>query len=128
MAVRAQLLDARRPTHLLEIVGHLTFLQHDPTAAVAPAADLVAWTRLGDVHRPADLTCALEEDRTLYEVRAIIRPCADLPLQLSAMAAWPFADEDRRHWSAPGPVATRWLAANDRFRRDVLASCATAGP
>ncbi len=128
VAVRAQRLDARRPTDLLSLVEHLTFLQHDPTAAIAPAADLVAWTRLGDGYDRAELTRALEEDRTLYEVRAIIRPSADLPLQLAAMAAWPFADEDKPHWSAPGPVADRWIAANDRFRRDVLARLREDGP
>ena len=41
IAVRAQLLDAGRPTDLLETVRHLTLLQIDPTAAVAPSADLV---------------------------------------------------------------------------------------
>ena len=42
VAVRAQLLDAERPPTLLPMVEHLTFLQLDPTAAIAPAADLVA--------------------------------------------------------------------------------------
>ena len=65
IAVRAQLLDARRPTDLLEVVSHLTFLQLDPTAVIAPSADLVAWTRLGDAYRPSHLTDALERDRTL---------------------------------------------------------------
>ncbi len=64
IAVRAQLLDAERPTDLLEVVKHLTLLQLDPTAAIAPSADLVAWTRLGDAYRPEQLTQALEEDRT----------------------------------------------------------------
>jgi uncharacterized protein YcaQ len=47
IAVRAQLLDARRPTDLLTVVRQLTLLQIDPTAAIAPSADLVAWSRLG---------------------------------------------------------------------------------
>ena len=47
IAVRAQLLDANRPTDLLEVVQQLTLLQIDPTAAIAPNADLVAWSRLG---------------------------------------------------------------------------------
>jgi uncharacterized protein len=42
IAIRAQLLDAQCPTDLLTVVEHLTFLQLDPTAAIAPSADLVA--------------------------------------------------------------------------------------
>jgi uncharacterized protein YcaQ len=128
IAIRAQLLDALRPTDLLAVVDHLTFLQLDPTAAVAPSADLVAWTRLGDAYRPADLTAALERDRTLYEVRAIIRPTADLPLHLAAMAAWPFAEEGRRQVAVPGAGAARWLDANDAFRRDILELLRRSGP
>jgi uncharacterized protein YcaQ len=128
IAIRGQLLDAERPRDLLSIVEHLTFLQLDPTAAVAPSADLVAWTRLGDAYRPADLTAALERDRTLYEVRAIIRPTADLPLHLAAMAAWPFPDGGKRGVSVPGPGAGRWLEANDAFRRDILGRLQRSGP
>jgi hypothetical protein len=128
IAIRAQLLDARRPTDLLAVVGHLTFLQLDPTAAIAPSADLVAWTRLGGAYRPEQLTQALERDRSLYEVRAIVRPTADLPLHLAEMAVWPFADEDRRRWPPPGPRAQRWLDANDAFRRDVLDLLRRSGP
>jgi len=128
IAVRAQLLEARRPTDLLEVVSHLTFLQLDPTAAIAPSADLVAWTRLGNSYRPAQLTHALERDRTLYEVRAIIRPTADLGLYLAQMAAWPFADEEKRRWPPPGSRAQRWLEENDAFRRDVLDLLRRSGP
>jgi uncharacterized protein YcaQ len=128
IAIRAQLLDAHRPTDLLRVVDHLTFLQLDPTAAVAPSADLVAWTRLGDAYRPADLTAALERDRTLYEVRAIIRPTADLGLHLAQMAAWPFAAEAKRHRAVPGAGAARWLEANDAFRRDILELLRRSGP
>lgn len=128
IAVRAQLLDAHRPTDLLETVRHLTFLQVDPTAAVAPSADLVLWTRMGDAYRPEQLTEALERTRTLYEVRAFIRPSADLPLQLSSMAAWPFADAERRHWAAPGPRGLRWVEENASFRQDVLELLRRSGP
>src|SRR5262249_20489999 len=80
IAVRAQLLDTPRPKDLLEVVERLTLLQVDPTAAVAPNADLVAWSRLGSSYRPAHLTHALEDDRTLFEFNALIRPMSDLGL------------------------------------------------
>ena len=83
IAVRAQLLDAPRPTDLLQVVQRLTLLQIDPTAAIAPSADLVAWSRLGSAYRPARLTQALEEDRTLFEHNALIRPMGDLGLVLA---------------------------------------------
>ena len=47
IAVRAQLLDAPRPTDLLDVVRRLGAVQVDLTAAVAPSADLVCWSRLG---------------------------------------------------------------------------------
>ena len=128
IAIRAQLLDARRPTGLLEVVSHLTFLQVDPTAAIAPSADLVAWTRLGGAYAPAQLTQALERDRSLYEVRAYVRPMADLGLYRAAMAAWPFVDGQKRPWAPPGPRAHRWLEENDAFRRDVLDLLRRSGP
>ena len=61
LAVRAQLLDAERPTGLLELVRHLGMLQLDPIAAVAPSADLVAWSRLGSAYFPAKLRERLED-------------------------------------------------------------------
>ena len=61
IAVRAQLSDAERPGNLIDLVRHLTFLQIDPTDAVAPNADLVAWSRLGSSYSPEDLVAALEK-------------------------------------------------------------------
>ena len=84
IAVRAQLLDARRPTELLTVVQQLTLLQIDPTAAVAPSADLVAWSRLGSAYRPDHLKRALEQDRTLFELDALVRPVSDLGQRHSA--------------------------------------------
>jgi uncharacterized protein YcaQ len=52
VAVRAQLLTSERPPDLLSVVRRLTFLQLDPVSAVAPSADLVAWSRLGASYRP----------------------------------------------------------------------------
>ena len=117
LAVRAQLLDAPRPSDLLEVVRQLTLLQVDPTAAIAPSADLVAWSRLGSAYRPSDLTRALERDRTLFEHNALIRPTSDLGLYLAGAADWP---------SREGP--RRWLRDNDSFRRDILDLLGTSGP
>src|SRR3954466_7457183 len=88
LAPRAQWLDARRPSDLLELVAHLTFLQLDPTAAIAPAADLVAWRRLGSSYRPSQLQQALA-DRSLFERDALVRPMSDLGLYLAGASEWP---------------------------------------
>jgi uncharacterized protein YcaQ len=117
IAVRAQLLDGRRPDDLLEVVRRLTLLQIDPTAAIAPNADLVAWSRLGCVYEPAHLTKAVEQDRTLYEHNAMIRPVEDLSLHLAAMSAWPGREAPRE-----------WLRSNESFRRDVLDRLQASGP
>src|SRR5216117_667952 len=89
IAVRAQLLDVPRPTDLLTVVRRLTLLQVDPTAAIAPSADLVAWSRLGSTYRPAHLQQALEQDRTLFELDALVRPTSDLGLYLAGAADSP---------------------------------------
>jgi uncharacterized protein len=117
IAVRAQLLDAPRPTDLLEVVQRLTLLQIDPTAAIAPSADLVLWSRLGWAYRREDLKRALEEERTLFELDALIRPSGDLRLYLAG------ADE------RPSYERTRaWLRDNDAFRRDILKRLRKSGP
>jgi uncharacterized protein YcaQ len=117
IAVRAQMLDARRPTDLLEVVRQLTFLQIDPTAAIAPSADLVAWSRLGPSYDPAQLKQAVEEDRTLFELDALIRPMSDLGLYLAGAADWPSYETTRA-----------WIKDNDRFRRDILKLLRGSGP
>jgi uncharacterized protein YcaQ len=117
IAIRAQLLDTPRPTDLLAVVDRLTMLQLDPTAAIAPSADLVAWSRLGTSYQPADLPFALEQDRTLFEYNAVVRPMGDLRLYLAEMAAWPPRQRHRE-----------WMQANDRFRRDILEQLGSSGP
>ena len=118
IAVRAQLLDANRPTDLVEVVAHLTLLQVDPTAAIAPAADLVAWSRMGSAYRPEHLRQALEVDRTLFEHNATIRPMADLGLY--------FAGGSDGWTSYERPLA--WVRDNDAFRRDIIDRLASSGP
>ena len=117
IAVHAQLLDAPRPTDLLAVVERLTFLQIDPTAAVAPSADLVAWSRLGSSYRPEQLKRALEEERTLFEFDALVRPTSDLGLYLAGAGQRPAHD-----------VSRKWLEDNDRFRRDILERLRESGP
>src|SRR5437867_13327000 len=89
IAVRAQLLDASRPTDLLTVVQRLTLLQIDPTAAIAPSADLVAWSRLGAAYEPAQHQRALEQERTLFEYDALGRPLGVLGLRLAGGADCP---------------------------------------
>src|SRR5215218_10923056 len=103
IAVRAQLLDGRRPTGLLEVVRRLTLLQIDPTAAIAPNADLVAWSRLGSSYSPAELDTALD-DRALLELRAMIRPAEDLALYRADMAGWERAERGQQPGLAGVPA------------------------
>ncbi|HEX2427581.1 MAG TPA: crosslink repair DNA glycosylase YcaQ family protein [Gaiellaceae bacterium] len=117
IAVRAQLLDAPRPTELVAVVQQLTLLQIDPTAAVAPSADLVAWSRLGSTYQPDHLKQALEVDRTLFELDALVRPTSDLGLYLAGAPDRPSYEGSRA-----------WLRDNDRFRRDILDLLASSGP
>src|SRR5438094_5594792 len=117
IALRAQLLDAPRPTDLLTVVRRLTLLQIDPTAAIAPSADLVAWSRLGSKYQPTDLTRALEHDRTLFEHNALVRHMSDLGLYLAG--ARTARSHERTH---------AWIRDNDRFRRDILKLLRKSGP
>ena len=117
IAVRAQILDAPRPTDLLEVVQQLTMLQIDPTAAIAPSADLVLWSRLGSGYRPDDLKQAVEEDRTLFELDAMVRPMNDVGLHLARAAEFPSYERSRL-----------WFRDNDRFRRDILKMLKRSGP
>ena len=117
IAVRAQLLDAPRPTKLVDVVQRLTILQVDPTAAIAPSADLVAWSRLGSAYRPEHLRQALEQDRTLFEHNALVRPMSDVGLYLAGAADQPSYERSRV-----------WLRDNNRFRRSVLKLLGASGP
>jgi uncharacterized protein YcaQ len=123
IAVRAQLLDARRPASLHDLVRHLTLVQHDQTAAVAPNADLIAWSRLGSAYDPAELRTALAE-RTLVDLRGMIRPAEDIALYRAEMAAWPGVGP-LRPWQADN---ARWVRANDRCRGDIIIRLSGDGP
>ncbi len=117
IAIRAQLLDAQRPTDLLGVIRQLTFVQLEPTAAVAPTADLVLWSRLGGSYEPHDLTHGLERDGALFELDLLVRPMEDLPLFRAEMAVWPEAES-----------TARWLDDNEEFRGDILDLLEMDGP
>jgi uncharacterized protein YcaQ len=123
VAVQAQLLNKSRPTELLDVVRHLTLLQIDPTATIAPNPDLVAWSRLGSSYSPAELRTALE-DRTLLEHRAMIRPSEYLALLRAEMAQWPGRGM-LRDWQESN---REWVQANDACRRNIFDRLASSGP
>lgn len=122
MAVRAQLLQRERPADLVDMVRQLTLLQLDPVSAIAPSADLVCWSRFGSSYSPDDLRAALADYR-LIELRALLRPAADLSLFRADMAAWPGHGE-LRDWQK---FNRDWVLANDRCRREILSRLA-GGP
>lgn len=123
IAVRAQWLHRDRPPGLLELVRQLTLLQVDLTPAVAPSADLVAWSRLGSAYSPEDLESALG-NQALVEFRGLIRPAEDLALYRADMANWDRGGEAggwRRSYR-------EWVAANKGCRLDILSLLRAEGP
>lgn len=123
IAVRAQLLDLPRPTDLVEVVRRLTLVQLDPTAAIAPSADLVLWSRLGPSYRPEALVEA-RDALALIEHQGTLRAAEDLALLRAEMAAWP-GDGTLREWQ----VANReWVEANGGCRHDILERLRMDGP
>lgn len=123
IAVRAQLLDAERPDDLIELIRHLTGVQYDQTAAVAPNADLVAWSRLGSEYDPGELVSALEEQR-LVELQGMIRPINDIALYRPEMEVWPGTGE-LREWQ---DEIRDWVKANEVCRLDILDRLRRDGP
>jgi uncharacterized protein YcaQ len=123
IAVRAQLLDASRPSDLLDTVRHLTMLQDDRTAAVATNAELVIWSRMGSSCPRGSVTEALDE-QALIEVHGLLRPAEDLVLYRAEMAEWPGLG-DVPNW-LEGQAA--WVQANEGFRRDLLDELRREGP
>ncbi|MFC0031963.1 DNA glycosylase AlkZ-like family protein [Micromonospora chaiyaphumensis] len=123
LAVRAQLLDADRPSGMFDVVRRLTLLQNDPTAAVARSADLVLWSRLGSTYSPAQLRDALDE-QALLELHGFVRPPEDLALFRAEMAEWP-GRPPLRDWQEG---LRDWVDANNGCRLDILARLRSDGP
>lgn len=123
IAVQAALLAEDRPDDLRDAARRLTMLPLDQTRAVAPAADLVLWSRLGHDHRPGDLDGAIASQQVV-EVAGALRSIDDVALHRAEMAAWP----------TPGPWKewhhrlSEWMEANEACRRDVLERLRQEGP
>ena len=121
--MRAQLLDSPAPTEFRAVVSHLTLLQHDQTAAVAPHAPLAVWSRLGSAC-PRDTVNEAFEELSLIDLKGHLRPAGDVALYRAEMAEWPGAGEVAPYLQG----AAEWVDANDGFRRDLLAELRRDGP
>ncbi len=121
IAVRSQLLDGSA-RGVLDTVRRLGFLQLDPIATVAPAQELVLFSRLGPFDR-AELDRLLWEERSLVEWNAFVWPIETLPALRGLM---------RRRRTSTRYSHERWarefLAANRPFRRYVLRELERRGP
>jgi uncharacterized protein YcaQ len=117
IVVRAQLLDADRPGDVVQVAEELGAVKLDPTATIAPAEHTILWSRIGDAYDPIQLSKAVEHDRLLFEFDGAFRPVSLLPLMLPGMRRGPQRQ-----------VNIDWMAANDRFRRDILARLRAEGP
>ena len=123
IAVRAQLLEDRRPTDALTTIRHLGFLQVDLTTVVTQHADLALWTRLGSSYRPEQLE-ELAGDGAVVELQAMLRPSEDVALFQADMDSWP-GEPPLKEWQED---LRDWVAANDGARREVLALLRSEGP
>jgi uncharacterized protein YcaQ len=120
IAVRAQLLDGSA-TDVLDTVRRLGFLQLDPIATVAPAQQLVLWSRLGR-YDTAELDRLLWEEKKLFEWNAFVRPIEDFPLIRALMRR---RRTGKYAWERRG---TEFLRTNDGYRRYVVRELERRGP
>jgi uncharacterized protein YcaQ len=121
IAVRAQLLDAPRPTDVLDTIRGLATLQHDPVSAVAPSAHLVLWSRLGSSYGTYELEDAVAEQGVI-ELFGHLRPVEDIALHRAEMEAWP---DGSIGWEVS---QDQWVRDNDGCRLDVLERLRADGP
>ena len=122
LAVMGQLLDAPRPSSVLEVVAGLGEVQIDPTAVVARTEHLVLFSRLGSRFRVAELERLLWQDRALFEYWVHIVPIGDLPMHRISMRRYPDGNWKRHAY------VRAWLAANEEFVRYVLTELSRRGP
>ncbi len=123
VAVRAALLAEESPSGLLDAARRLTMLPLDRTRAVAPAADLVLWSRLGDRYLLGDLDDAVAAQQVV-EVAHALRPVEDATAYRAEMAAWPTPGV----WKDWHRDLSEWMQANESARLDVLEQLRQEGP
>jgi hypothetical protein len=116
IAVRAAHLDADRPGSVSELVQGIAMLRIELTTTVAPAADHIAWCRLGSTFRAQDIPTAVSLG-LLFERGWMLRPMSDLGLYLAGMRTW----ADRSN-------ARGWMDANADFAQGILDRIADLGP
>ena len=121
IAVRAQLLDAPRPTDVIDVIRGLGTLQHDPVSAVAPSAHLVLWSRLGSSYGTHELEDAVAEQRVI-ELFGHYRPAEDIALHRAEMEAWP---DESVGWQV---AEDQWVHDNEGCRLDILERLRADGP
>ncbi|QDZ15699.1 DNA glycosylase AlkZ-like family protein [Humibacter ginsenosidimutans] len=117
IAVRAQLLDAERPSDVVEVAEQVCSIKIDPTAVIAPAEHTILWSRVGWSYEPGQLKKAVEMDHALFEFDGSFYAAGLLPLMLPWMRTRPLRDSTKE-----------WLAANENFRDEVLARLRAEGP
>ena len=122
IAVRAEMLGAERPCGMVDMVRRLTMVQIDVTSAVAPSADLVAWSRLGQEYGLGDLEDAVDRQE-LISLQGMIRPPEDIALHRADMEDWRTGNVEG--WRL-GNV--QWVNDNDGCRRDILDRLRADGP
>ncbi|WP_292834024.1 crosslink repair DNA glycosylase YcaQ family protein [Microbacterium sp.] len=117
LVVRAQLLDADRPGDVVEVAEQLAAIKIDPTATIAPSEQTILWSRIGWSYEPGQLRKAVEQDHLLFEHDGHFHAGSLLPARVARMQRHVFRAQ-----------AAQWLAANARFRADVLAALRAEGP
>ncbi|MEO8094616.1 MAG: crosslink repair DNA glycosylase YcaQ family protein, partial [Pseudolysinimonas sp.] len=115
IAVRAAGLDANPPTSMLGVVQRIAMLRVELTPTVAPAAEHVAWSRLGDF--PVGEIERTTAAGLLFERGWMLRPMSDLGLFLASMRTW-----------AQRAGAAGWMDANAAFVRGILNRIERDGP
>jgi uncharacterized protein len=121
IAVRAQLLDGSA-RGVLDTVRRLGFLQLDPIASVAPAHQLVLWSRLG-AYDTAELERLLWVERKLFEWDAFVYPIESLPLIRARIR-----HERRSTRYQHERWRKRFLKEHPAFRRYILRELERRGP